>query len=131
MLRRTRFRAGLLGLSAVAACAALTGASAKADDYAACAKYDNPLAYNACLAQQGPAAHGSRASTPPRAAVGAHGSWSSGAHGSWSAGAHGSWTAGGSGGQALIPQRARKGRMVIELPVNPTPSSASVRRHSR
>ena len=27
----------------------------------ACAKYEDPLAYNACLAQQGPQAHGAKA----------------------------------------------------------------------
>ncbi len=43
----------------------LVGARARAEDNPACAKYDEPLAYNACLARLGPHAPGTRAVTAP------------------------------------------------------------------
>jgi hypothetical protein len=39
---------------------ALCGAPARADDNAACAKFESPLAYNACLAKLGPPASATR-----------------------------------------------------------------------
>jgi len=39
--------------------------SAPAEDNPACAKYDSPLAYNACLAKLGPKAGATRASPAP------------------------------------------------------------------
>jgi hypothetical protein len=114
MLRRKGFRAGLVGLFALAACA-LTSAPVDADDYGACAKFDNPLAYNACLAQQGPLAHGSKAAAPPRG----------------DAAAHGSWTAHRRVGQTYLPPHARRGRMVLELTVGPPSAAARSQNRSR
>lgn len=45
---------------AIAACAALP---ARAQDNPACARYEDALAYNACLAKLGPQAHASRAAS--------------------------------------------------------------------
>jgi len=53
-----------IGLILVVGAASLTEAP-RAEDYAACAKIENPLAYNACLARQGPPVHGTRAIAPP------------------------------------------------------------------
>ena len=41
------------------------GAQAQAEDNPACAKFEDPLAYNACLAKLGPQAHGARAAPEP------------------------------------------------------------------
>jgi hypothetical protein len=43
----------------------LVGAPARAQDNPACAKYEEPLAYNACLARLGPHAPGTRAIPEP------------------------------------------------------------------
>jgi hypothetical protein len=43
----------------------LVGAPARAQDNPACAKYEEPLAYNACLARLGPHAPGTRAVAAP------------------------------------------------------------------
>ena len=49
------------------------GARAHAQDNPACAKYEDPLAYNACLAKLGPQAHGARAAPEPAGeTAGAH-----------------------------------------------------------
>lgn len=40
--------------------AALIGAPASAEDNPACAKFEEPLAYNACLARLGPPAHATK-----------------------------------------------------------------------
>jgi hypothetical protein len=45
-------------VSALAIGAALCGAPARGEDNPACAKYQQPLAYNACLARLGPHARG-------------------------------------------------------------------------
>lgn len=44
----------------IAASAALILASPAAGQGDPCAKYEDPLAYNACLARQGPQAHGAK-----------------------------------------------------------------------
>lgn len=56
--------------------AVLVGAPARATDNPACAKYEEPLAYNACLARFGPPAPGIRGAPategegePPRAYI--------------------------------------------------------------
>jgi hypothetical protein len=46
------------------------GVPAFAADNPACAKYQEPLAYNACLARQGPAAHIARELPAARAQMG-------------------------------------------------------------
>ncbi len=45
--------------------ALLAGAPARAEDNPACAKYEEPLAYNACLARLGPHAPATRAVAAP------------------------------------------------------------------
>jgi hypothetical protein len=52
-------------VSALAVGAALCCAPARAEDNPACAKFQEPLAYNACLARFGPRAHGVRAIASP------------------------------------------------------------------
>jgi hypothetical protein len=47
----------------------LSAAPALAEDNPACAKYQQPLDYNACLARQGPPARMVRATPAPRAAI--------------------------------------------------------------
>ncbi len=44
----------------------LWGVAARAEDNPACARFEAPLAYNACLARQGPAARATRALPAPR-----------------------------------------------------------------
>jgi hypothetical protein len=112
MLRRTRFRASLLGLCALAAYG-FTIAPTNADDYPACAKYDSPLAYNACLAQQGPVARGSKATSPPPGEGAGRSPWA----------AHRRF------GQTFVSPRGRSGRMTLELTVSP--SAPGVRTHNR
>jgi len=51
--------------AAMAIGGALFVAPALAEDNPACAKYQEPLAYNACLARLGPPAHGARAMASP------------------------------------------------------------------
>ncbi len=41
------------------------GALARASDNPACAKFEDPLAYNACLAKLGPQAHATQAAPEP------------------------------------------------------------------
>ena len=52
-------------VSALAVGAALCCADARAEDNPRCAKYQEPLAYNACLASLGPHARGVRAMPDP------------------------------------------------------------------
>ena len=66
-------------MPALAIGAILSGAPAWAQDNPACAKFQEPLAYNACLARMGPPARGTRAipepqgqSDEPRGAAGPH-----------------------------------------------------------
>jgi hypothetical protein len=87
--------------------AALCGAPASAEDYPACAKIENPLAYNQCLATQGPPAHGTRAIAPPE---GADQPWRA----SQGTGVHGRV------GSSLQFSRSRKGRMIAEFTVGPS-----------
>ena len=50
---------------ALALAAAMVGGQASAEDYPECARFDNPLAYNQCLAMHGPAAHGTKGIAAP------------------------------------------------------------------
>ena len=76
----------------------------RADDYPACAKIENPLAYNQCLANQGPPAHGTRAIAPPPDADAPKGAWRAPA-------------AAGRTGSTLQVSRTRSGRMVMEFSI--------------
>jgi hypothetical protein len=58
----------LRGLAVIAASLAF-GSLAKAGDYPDCEKYDEPLAYNQCLASHGPSALHALAATPDEGAV--------------------------------------------------------------
>ena len=102
MVRRTARSTVFAPICGVAALFAMAGAPARADDYAACAIFDNPLAYNECLAAHGPVAHGTRAITPP-------------AEGADSP--RGAWAAHGQGGQSMQAARGRNGRMVLEFSI--------------
>jgi hypothetical protein len=109
MIRRARHSRRFIGVCVLAGFFALSGATARAEDYPACAKFDNPLAYNQCLAQQGPVAHGTRPmATPP-----------GGEDSPRRAG-----TAGGRGGASMQVSRSHSGRMVLELSVGATPAGA-------
>jgi hypothetical protein len=48
-------------MAAIGLGALLVGAPARAEDNPACAKFEEPLAFNACLAKFGPRAHESKA----------------------------------------------------------------------
>jgi hypothetical protein len=74
----------------------------RADDYPACAKIENPLAYNQCLANQGPPAHGTRSIAPPPDADAPKGAWRAPA-------------AAGRTGSTIQVSRARNGRMIVEF----------------
>jgi len=94
--------------------ALLAAAPARAED--PCAKFQEPLAYNACLAKQGPEWHGTRGiATPPDADA------PKGA---------GGWTGPGRARSALRFGRGRHGRMVVEFEVGGAPA-AGVRRKVR
>ena len=114
MVRRAGHPAGftisLANIGGLAVLAALAGAPARADDYAACAKFDNPLAYNQCLAAQGPVAHGTRVSAPPP----------EGEDGP----PRGAWAAHGRGGQSVQASRGRNGRMVLEFSIGAASAGA-------
>jgi hypothetical protein len=86
-----------IGVMVVAA--ALIGSGARGQDSAACAKFEDPLAYNACLARGGPPAHATRAITPAE-------ELSSGAHAR----------------SAMTVAHGRRGRMVLELSVGEAPT---------
>jgi len=84
--------------------AILTPQPGRADDYPACAKIENPLAYNQCLANHGPPAHGTRTIAPPPDADAPKGAWQAPARGRT-----------GSTGSTMQISRARNGRMVVEF----------------
>ncbi len=113
MVRRAGHSAGFTiafaSVRALAAFAAVAAAPARADDYAACAKFDNPLAYNQCLAAHGPAAHGTRPSAPPPEGED---------------GPRGGWAAHGRGGQPMQATRGRNGRMVLEFSIGAASAGA-------
>jgi hypothetical protein len=109
MVRQTGHWEVFAGVCGLAAVVALTAAPARADDYAACAKFDNPLAYNQCLAAQGPVAHGTRASAPPPEGED---------------GPRGAWAAHGHGGQSMQAARGRNGRMVLEFSIGAASAGA-------
>ena len=58
----------LRGLAVLVALLAL-GASAEAGNYPDCEKYDEPLAYNQCLASHGPSALHALAAAPDESAI--------------------------------------------------------------
>jgi hypothetical protein len=87
---------------ALAISAVLSGAPALAQDNPACAKFQEPLAYNACLARLGPPAHATRAIAAPQGET------------------EGSPAAGGRrirGG--LVVAHGKRGRMRLEFDVGP------------
>jgi hypothetical protein len=94
-----------------AALAALCGAPASAEDYPACAKIVNPLAYNQCLATQGPPAHATRAIATPE---GADRPWAA----SQGAGARGRV------GSSIQFSRGRNGKMIAEFSIGPAATPA-------
>ena len=96
------FKIAFAGACGLVVFAPLSATPASADDYAACAKFDNPLAYNECLAAHGPAAHETRASAPPPEGED---------------GPRAGWAAHGRGGQAMQASRGRNGRMVLEFSI--------------
>lgn len=83
--------------------AAVPGKAALAEDYPACAKIENPLAYNQCLANQGPPAHATRGIAPPPDADAPKGAWQAGPAGH------------GHVGSTIQVSRTHNGRMVIEF----------------
>ena len=98
----------VFGSTALAALAS----PARAEDYPACAKIENPLAYNQCLAAHGPPAHATRAITPPEGADGPRAGWAAHGHAPRS---------------EVQFSRARNGRMVMEFTVG----GASAASHKR
>ena len=107
--RAGHFAVFTIAFAGVSGFAALAATPARADDYAACAKFDNPLAYNQCLAAQGPVAHGTRASAPPPEGED---------------GPRGAWAAHGHGGQSMQAARGRNGRMVLEFSIGAASAGA-------
>jgi len=97
--------------------ALLIAAPAGAQNYAACAKIDDPLAYNACLARQGPPAHATRAIAPTDAENGA-------------AGRRG-WTGGAHARSGLQIAHGRHSRMVLELSIGGSAGGARKERETR
>jgi len=90
-------RAVALALGAV-----LVGAPACAQDNPACAQFQEPLAYNACLARQGqPARATHRTPEPAGAASAVHGPRRGRAYG------------------MAIPRQGKHGRMQLEFTVEP------------
>lgn len=65
MARRTGGSTNFARRFGFAGLLALMAAPASAQDYSACAKIENPFAYNQCLANHGPPAHATRAIAPP------------------------------------------------------------------
>jgi hypothetical protein len=98
-----------LGLALIAA------APARAED--PCAKFDAPLAYNACLAKQGPEWHGTHGMATPPDADAPKGA--------------GRWTGPGRARSALHFARGRHGRMVVEFAVGGPPAAVGRRRKMR
>jgi hypothetical protein len=80
--------------------------AARADDYPECAKIENPLAYNQCLANHGPAAHATKAIAPPPGEDAPKG---------------GAWRAAGPprgrAGSTMQISRTHNGRMVLEFTI--------------
>ena len=100
----------------LAAFVALTRSPASAEDYPECAKFDNPLAYNQCLAAHGPAAHGTKAIAPPPAGEDGRPSGSA---------MH------GHGGSSMQVSRARNGRMVLEFSIGAAPAATHKHKEMR
>ncbi|MGA2044608.1 MAG: hypothetical protein ABSG83_14705 [Roseiarcus sp.] len=93
--------------------ALLIAAPAGAQNYPACAKIEDPLAYNACLARQGPPAHATRA-IAPNDADGAR-----------------AWTGGAHTRPGVRIAHGRHGRMVLELSVGGASGGARKQRETR
>jgi hypothetical protein len=107
MVRRGRQSTRIGNISRLVAFATLTAAPAIAENYAACAKFDNPLAYNQCLALHGPVAHGTRAIAPPPEGAD---------------GPKGAWTARPRGDPSMQVSHAHNGRMVLEFSIDSAPA---------
>jgi hypothetical protein len=86
----------------------LAGAPARAED--PCAKFEAPLAYNACLAKQGPEWHGTHGAPMPADVDAPKGA--------------GGWTGPGRAQSGLRFARGRHGRMVVEFAIGGTPAGA-------
>ena len=109
-------RLGLGIGAALVGAAVLAGAPARAED--PCAKFEEPLAYNACLAKQGPEWHGTHGAPMPADADTPK-----------SAGGGGSgWTGPGRVGSSLHFGRGRHGRMVVEFDVGSARAVAGKRK---
>jgi hypothetical protein len=114
MARRARYAIFWTQAAPLGVFVALIGATASAEDYPECAKFDNPLAYNQCLAMHGPAAHGTKGmATPPE---GQHKSASS------------SWRS--LPGATAIITRTRSGKMIMEFSVNEPAKSGGARKRN-
>jgi hypothetical protein len=99
----------------------MIGGQASAEDYPECAKFDNPLAYNQCLAMHGPAAHGTKGMTPPPedqrpSIAGQRKSPAS------------SWRS--LPGATAIISRTRSGKMIMEFSVNEPGKAGGARKRS-
>jgi hypothetical protein len=57
------------GFAIFAFAVVVAGLPARAQDNPACARFEEPLAYNACLARQGPTARATRGIPEPRGVV--------------------------------------------------------------
>jgi hypothetical protein len=90
----------------------------RAEDYPACAKIENPLAYNQCLANQGPPAHGTRSIAPPPDADAPKGAWRAPA-------------APGRTGATIQVSRTRSGRMVMEFSIGGPAAGSHKRKETR
>jgi hypothetical protein len=98
--------------------AVLAAQPGRADDYPACAKIENPLAYNQCLANQGPPAHGTRSIAPPPDADAPKGAWRAPA-------------APGRTGSTIQVSRTRSGRMVIEFSIGGAAAASHKRKEAQ
>jgi hypothetical protein len=107
MFRRAGHWTPIAIASGFVALAALSAAPADAEDYPACAKIENPLAYNQCLATHGPTAHETRAIAPPRGRADGPRDASQGRFRS-----------------SMQFSRARNGRMMAEFSVGSAPTPA-------
>jgi hypothetical protein len=95
--------------AALLGAALLTAAPARADD--PCAKFAEPLAYNSCLAKQGPEWHGTHGAPMPADVDAPKGA------GGWSG-------PGRRVGSELHFGRGKHGRMVVEFDVGGAPAAA-------
>jgi hypothetical protein len=115
MARRSEHSCDFAFVFGLVALAALVS-PARAEDYPACAKIENPLAYNECLAAHGPPAHATRAIAPPEGGDGPRGGWAAHGHAP----------------RAEVQfSRARNGRMVMEFTVGGPPAASHKRKETQ